>query len=166
MTEERIWTDNFINDLIHGAIAEKVFIEYLKENGFENIAKNDDAEFDISGERNGKTIKFEVKFQQPGYNSMIVEYSYNKKPSGICLTLADYYVLVRETEIGVDKEEFVLYELFIIKTEVLKMIIIHNIELKRQFMSGQRVPSDIVFVPLTNDFHSTRIKLKRGFEND
>lgn len=120
----------FKKDLKEGQKGERIIADYLeKNNGLTNITFNNDIKFDIMGEKDGRTITFEVKtdryeyFKQYKTFNMFIELSCNNKPSGINATEAEYFIYYYP-----DLEVF-----YFISTEALRqMIELYQFPIKTQ----------------------------------
>jgi hypothetical protein len=88
---------NFKKDLNEGNKGENLVIEHLKKNGGVLLHKNNDNRYDALIERNGKSIKYEIKtdvFCKPEYDTgnIFVEVECRGKSSGIMVTEAEWFV--------------------------------------------------------------------------
>lgn len=109
---------NFNQDLKLGNEGEKIIIEFLINKGSKLIDTNNDNKYDIRMVKNDKITSYEVKtdvFCAPLFDSgnLFVEFESRKKPSGISVTTADWFVTYFKY----------LNEAWFIKTTKLKKII-------------------------------------------
>jgi len=111
----------FKEDLKLGNSGEKVVIDFLTSKGCELINTNNDNKYDIKVSKGGKVFTYEIKTDlhvAPLFDSgnIFIEFSSRKKPSGVSVTEADWFVTY-----------FInLNELWFIKTDKLKELIANN----------------------------------------
>ena len=97
-------------------IAEKL-LELLQDSDLLSSDNNNNS-YDIAVERRGTIITFELKedFKSRETGNIFIEYSCNRKPSGIRTTKANFYILTVAPKDGT-------FEDYIIPTKVLKQMI-------------------------------------------
>jgi hypothetical protein len=95
--------NKFKMNLNQGKKYEKIALEYLKYDTVEHIEGNF-KEYDFIISKDNIKYKYEVKSDRQASitGNLAIEYEYNKKPSGISSSLADFWIYFIVYE---DKEE-------------------------------------------------------------
>jgi len=114
---------NFRQDLILGNQGEQAIVKFLETKGLTYVSSNNDNKYDIKMATNvgSNEITYEVKTDVKvallfDTGNIFIEFSSRKKPSGIEVTQADWFVTY-----------FIyLRELWFIKSDQLKMLITEN----------------------------------------
>jgi hypothetical protein len=103
-----------------GQWGERVFAHYLKGMGFD-IEYNNTSDYDIKANKRDKELLFEIKtdtfeLKRNLTDNVFIEFEDFGKPSGISITLADYYITIFPLQ----------KEMYVIETEVLKTLLDPN----------------------------------------
>ncbi len=112
---------NFKQDLKLGNEGETTVINFLTSKGMKYIHSNNDNQYDVVMEKNGKEITYEIKTDvkcAPLFDTgnLFVEFESRGKDSGIAVTKAEWFVTYFQY----------LEELWFIKTQDLKKLLIDN----------------------------------------
>ena len=111
----------FMKDLKIGQLYEKIAIEHIikyYKDKYQLIETNDDSRYDFILSNN-KTYEVKALLKVYMYQNIFIEYMAFKKPSGIQLTCANFYVFVL-----IDKGQ--VKQIIIISTSKLKRLISEN----------------------------------------
>lgn len=111
----------FRSDLKLGNEGEEAVINFLISKGLKLIKTNNDNKYDLKMESNDDVITYEVKTDvkcAPLFDTgnIFIEFSSRKKPSGIIVTQADWFVTYFQY----------LNELWFIKSDTLRKLITEN----------------------------------------
>lgn len=88
---------NFRKDLKEGVKGEEFIVTYLETRGLTYLHSNNDNKYDIKMNKNGIDITYEIKtdfYCKPNQDrgNLFVEFECRKKPSGIEVTEAEWFV--------------------------------------------------------------------------
>jgi hypothetical protein len=134
--------EKWLNDLSEGQKGERVVANHFNKNfGLDDISYNDNSEYDFKGNKDGRTLYFEVKTDRYEYfkgintYNMFIEITCSGKPSGILTSKSDYFVYYYPD----------LEKLYIIPMDELRMLCIkENIELTSMSGDGGRTEGYLV----------------------
>jgi hypothetical protein len=131
-------TNKFYKDLEFGQYYERKLITLLNFDSY-IIKTGYFPEYDVKITYNNITTKYEVKSDRWAYktNSIAIEYEYNKNPSGIAVTKADYYAYFVT-------RPYDIFELYIIPVEIIKENINNN-KYKRIVCGGDKQTKMYIF---------------------
>lgn len=133
---------NFKDDLSIGEEGELTVLVDLESMGAKFIDNNKDNQYDLLVERGGKSLTYEIKtdvycFPQFDTGNMFIEFESREKPSGISVTIADWFVMYYKY----------LKQIWYIRTDDLKALIANNTFYMTEFSGDQNSNTKGYLIP-------------------